>query len=217
MGRKHPNELKLKKQQRMRRAYLKPYSASQVHVPQQIDKSKVPASAEGIFDYRQRGKGFFDPYWDAIFPGVMKRFEHRLLDSKQSNSEWRSTPTEAKATVKSSGLPYPNQGEDNKLNGKKYAMTRAEEERIVDMLADEADSFLTIRQGGITKTRLTWMFNRKKTRNFFVETCLHPSGGYIRKSMVYCAEERAMFAFKNNRIEWDSIVPLTVDPEPPSG
>lgn len=177
MGRKHPNELKLKKQKRMRRAYLKPYSASRVHVPQQIDKSKVPESAEGIFDYRQRGKGFFDPYWEAIFPHRGWRGKERL-----------------------------------------HAIARAEEERVIDMLADEADSFLTLREGGITKTRLTWMFNRKKTRNFFVLTCLHPSGMYIQKSMVYCAEERAMFAFKNNRIEWLERVPLaTQDPEPPSG
>lgn len=206
MARQHPNVLKAKKQKRMRRAYLKPYSASQVHVPQQIDKSKVPASAEGIFDYRQRGKGFFDPYWDAVFPGVKR------------DSQWRSTPTEAKAIVKSSGLPYPNQGEDDRLNGRKYCMTRAEEERIVDMLADEADEFLTVREGGITKTRLTWMFNRKKTRNFFVLTCLHPSGMYVKKSMVYCAEERAMFALKNNRIEWLEHLPLaTQEPDPPSG
>lgn len=177
MGRKHPNILKAAKQKRMRRAYLKPYSASQVHVPQQIDKSKVPLSAEGIFDYRQRGKGFFDPYWDAVFPGR------------------KSLSVE-----------------------KKYAMKREEEERIVDMLADEADSFLTLREGGITKTRLTWMFNRKKTRNFFVLTCLHPSGGFIKKSMVYCAEERAMFAFHNNRIEWLEHIPLaTQEPDAPSG
>lgn len=177
MGRKHPNELKLKKQQRMRRAYLKPYAANQVHVPQQIDKTQVPQSAEGIFDYRQRGKGFFDAYWDAVFPG------------RKSVSQER-----------------------------KIALTRASEERMIDMLADEADSFLTIREGGITKTRLTWMFNRKKTRNFFVETCLHPSGMYIKKSMVYCAEERAMFAFKNNRIEWLEHIPLaTQEPDSPSG
>lgn len=180
MGRQHPNVLKAKKQKRMRRAYLNEFN--RIAVPRRISQNTPAPSNDamdysGMYEYRKRGKGFYDPYWDALFPG-----------KKNVSIE------------------------------KKYCMTRAEEERVINMLADEADNFLTVREGGITKTRVTWMFNRKKTRNFFVETCTHPSGMYIKKSMVYCAEERAIFAFKNNRIEWEELVPLAVDePDPPSG
>lgn len=67
MGRQSSNQIKVKKQKRMRRAYLKQYFGV-IKVGQAIDKSKVPRGMEGIVDYRQRGNTYWDAYLEAKFP-----------------------------------------------------------------------------------------------------------------------------------------------------
>lgn len=81
MARTHPNVLKVKKQGRMRRAYLKSYFGL-IKVGQSIDKTKVPRGAEGIFDYRQRGNLFWDDYLEKKFPsrGRISVERYRVLD-----------------------------------------------------------------------------------------------------------------------------------------
>jgi hypothetical protein len=64
MGKIHPNVLKLKKQQRMRRAYLKPYSAAMVKVPMSNSKAHIPEDAQALFDYRGRAYGYFLDLFD---------------------------------------------------------------------------------------------------------------------------------------------------------
>lgn len=64
MGRKHANELKLSKQKRMRRAYLKPYSAAMVKVPRSNSKDHIPEDARALFDYRGRAYGYFLDLFD---------------------------------------------------------------------------------------------------------------------------------------------------------
>lgn len=200
--------LKMQKQQRMRRAYLKPYSGL-MKVPQSVDKTKVPESAEGIFDYRKRGNTSpYDPYFDALFPGV-KRI-----------SSWKSAAINAKhQTSRQTGDPIPQEGEDGRLNGRAYCLCRADEERIIDMLlADEADNYVTVREGGITKTRITMMYNNKYSHIYFIETCTHPSAMYVRWSIVYGDKDRALFALDYNRIVWIEIFHLSsTEPDPPSG
>lgn len=66
MGRQTANQLKVKKQARMRRAYLKHYSGM-IKVGQTVDKSKVPRGAEGIIDYRHRG----NTYWDTVVENIL--------------------------------------------------------------------------------------------------------------------------------------------------
>lgn len=168
--------LKATKQKRMKRAYLKEYFGL-IKVPQSVDKSKVPLNAEGIFDYRYRGNTpAYDPYLDAIFPGV-----------KQLSPE------------------------------KQRCMRMANSERVIAMLASPADSFVTVREGGITKTRTTMMYNSDYSHCYFTETCTHPTNSYIKKSMVYGSRERAYFALEH-KIVWLERIELASDqPDSPSG
>lgn len=84
MARRHPNVIKVKKQARMRRAYLKQYFGM-IKVGQAIDKSKVPRGAEGIVDYRQRGNTYWDTYLDSKFPSrgmISKERQEAIRKSK---------------------------------------------------------------------------------------------------------------------------------------
>ena len=36
---------------------------------QSVDRSKIPEQFQGICDYRERAKGFLDPYLEALFTG----------------------------------------------------------------------------------------------------------------------------------------------------
>lgn len=67
MARLHPNVHKFRKQTRMRRAYLKPFSAGLVKVPRSVGKADVPEPMEALFDYRGRGGTYWDNTLDRIF------------------------------------------------------------------------------------------------------------------------------------------------------
>lgn len=66
MARLHPNVLKIRKQSRMRRAYLKHYT-SEIKVPRRVGKSDVPDNMQALFDYRGRGTTYWDTTLDRIF------------------------------------------------------------------------------------------------------------------------------------------------------
>lgn len=71
MGRLHPNVIKVRKQKRMRRAYLKPYSAEFIKVSRNINKD-TPVRVDGLdysamYDYRSRGNSYWDTELDKIF------------------------------------------------------------------------------------------------------------------------------------------------------
>lgn len=70
MARTHPNVLKARKQRREgRRAYLTSVY-SLIHVPRSVGKAHVPEDAQALFAYRDRGLSVYDPWLEAIFPGV---------------------------------------------------------------------------------------------------------------------------------------------------
>jgi hypothetical protein len=46
-------------------------------VHQSVDRSKVPAEFQGLFEYRTRAKGLLDPYLEAIFPGSTRAASQR--------------------------------------------------------------------------------------------------------------------------------------------
>jgi len=81
--------LKASKQKRMRRAYLKTYSASIIHVGQSIDKSKIPRGAEGVFDYRQRGNTYWEPFLERKFPsrGMISKERQLVLEQLAKATE----------------------------------------------------------------------------------------------------------------------------------
>src|SRR5258708_23507893 len=88
MARPHPNQLKLRKQQRQgRRAYLT-RDFSLIKVPRRITTSHIPESSQKLFDYRGRGSTTgFDPFLDAIFPGVKQESTERKFALECSEEE----------------------------------------------------------------------------------------------------------------------------------
>jgi hypothetical protein len=41
-----------------------------MHVPRSVGKAHIPEDAQPLFNYRDRALGCYDPWLDAIFPGV---------------------------------------------------------------------------------------------------------------------------------------------------
>lgn len=169
MGRKSANSLKVAKQRRQgRRAYLTSVY-SLIRVPRSVGKSDIPEDAVGLFDYRSRGNSSYDPYLNAIFPGI-----------KTTSAE------------------------------RKFSIDRSEEERLVGLLEHpDVCDYVTLRKGGITKTRLTFVFNRGCTSCFFLEVCAVPGNSYVMKSKLYGSRDRAMFDLEHKRVTWLECLPLT--------
>lgn len=83
MGRLHPNVLKVRKQTRMRRAYLRGTDiASEIKVKRRIGTGDIPEEHVDYFAYRRRGNTFWDPYLEAKFPsrGQISRERYAVLD-----------------------------------------------------------------------------------------------------------------------------------------
>lgn len=169
MARRHPNVLKVSKQRRQgRRAYLTSVY-SLIKVPRSIDTANIPEDARALFSYRDRGNSYYDPYLNAIFPGVQRTSIER-----------------------------------------KFSIDRMEEEKLIALLEHpDVCDYVTLRAGGITKTRLTFVFNRGCTSCFFLEVCYHPGNSYVMKSKLYGSRERAMFDLDHKRITWLEHLPLT--------
>lgn len=194
MGRVPPNVLKLRKQNRQGpRAYLNRFN--QMHVPRSVGKSGIPEDAKPLFDYRERAKGFFDPTFDRLFP-IHPRAKF------QQTAEWSSEHVDPK---------FPdivkNVGE---RNGRRWALSLAEQERVVAAVEDpDVCDCYTVAQGGITKTRLTLVYNLRKTRCYFIEVAARRNGAsYMMKSQVYGAEDSALFAYRHKRINWQECILL---------
>jgi hypothetical protein len=214
MGRPHPNVAKLRKQRRdgTRRAHLKRFSSEMVKVPQTNSLNHIPEDALGL--YQRNGnkiKMAPDPYLEALFPG-----------RKPKASDWRELYPEAKGTkVLPDGTIVPILREEH--NGRKVALTLAEEQRVLQMISDHgelesADKWITVYEGRITKTRITMVYNAKRTLVYFLETCLHPGGAYIRKSLTEYgqgAEQRAWLSVTNRKYVW--IERIDLHPELPPG
>lgn len=190
MGRIPPNVLKLRKQKRQgRRAYLSRYN--EMYVPRSVGKSGIPEDAKALFDYRERAKGFFDPVFDRLFPAFPSK-----------PSDWSSEGANPK---------FPEILENiGERNGRRWALELAEQERIINSIADPevCDSY-TVAEGGITRTRLTLVYNMRKTRLYFIEVAARDNGAsYLMKSMVYGAEDNALTAYRLKRITWLECLPL---------
>jgi len=173
MGRLHPNVLKVRKQKRQgRRAWFKDYGGA-VHVPRSVGKSDIPDDAQALFNYRDRGNTTaFDPFLNAIFPGV------------------KSTSVE-----------------------RKFALTRADEEKLIDRLSqDDFCDFVTLKDTPKLQTRLTYIFNRKKTRFFFVEVWYAEEASFLRISKEYGERDNQIFNFSHFNtgfIRWVEVLPIT--------
>lgn len=69
MARPKANDLKLKKQKRMRRAYLKGYDmGTMIRVQRRVGTGDIPENHLGYFNYRARGNSYWDEYLEAKFP-----------------------------------------------------------------------------------------------------------------------------------------------------
>src|SRR6185369_4395763 len=173
MGRLHPNVLKLRKQKRQGpRAWFKDYGGA-IHVPRSVGKSSIPDDAQALFNYRDRGNtAAFDPFLDAIFPGV-----------KQTSLR------------------------------RKFALERADEEKLIHRISgDDFCDFITIRDNKRLQSRLTYIFNRKKTRFFFIEVWYAEGASFIRISKEYGERDSAIFDIHNLNIgfiRWVEVLPLT--------
>lgn len=107
MARLHPNVLKIRKQSRMRRAYLKHYT-SEIKVPRRVGKSDVPDNMQALFDYRGRGTTYWDTTLDRIF-GFHKNnpvmfSKERLAAIKRLNELTSEVAPECNVTVKKGGI-----------------------------------------------------------------------------------------------------------------
>lgn len=195
MGRVPPNVLKLRKQKRKgSRAYLNRFNS--IHVPRSVGKSGIPEDAKPLFDYRERAKGFFDPVFDRLFPSWPSK-----------PSDWSSEHASDKILDKD-GNPIPELV--GVRNGRKWALELAEQQKVIATIQDdEACDSYTVAEGGITKTRLTLVYNIRKTRFYFIEVAARDNGAsYMMKSIVYGAEDRALFAYRHRNISWLECVPL---------
>lgn len=69
MARMKQNDIKLKKQKRMRRAYLKGYDmGTMIRVQRRVGTGDIPEQHLGYFNYRARGNSYWDEYLEAKFP-----------------------------------------------------------------------------------------------------------------------------------------------------
>lgn len=92
---------------------------------------------------------------------------------------------------------------------RKYAISRSDEEKLLALVADQdVCDFLTMPCGKLLNFRMTYVFNRQKTRCYFLEVHTEEHGGYVMKSKVYGGEDRAMFDYNHKRISWHEHLSL---------
>lgn len=115
---------------------------------------------------------------------------------------------------------YDDWGEDHWLNtifpgvnsesiGRKFSVSRAEEEKLLAWTEDEElCDYFTMPCGVLLKFRMTFVYNRPKTKCYFIEVHAEEHGGYALRSKEYGSEERAMFDYKHHRISWHEHLPL---------
>lgn len=196
MARLHPNVLKHRRQKRQgRRAYLTSVY-SLIKVPRVISTSGIPEDSQALFDYRKRGNTTgFDPFLDAIFPGVTPKA-----------SEWKSQFL-SKYLDKETGEAIADLPDE--MNGRKFALERSEEEKLIALIEDpDVCDYVTLTESKLQRKRMTFVFNRKQDRCFFIEVSYDASNSFAMKSKVYGSRDRAMFDFKHKRISWHEFVPL---------
>ena len=196
---RNPNILKAQKQRRKgRRAWFNDYGGA-IHVPRSVGKSFIPDDAQALFNYRDRAKGTFDPFLEAIFP--TRHFP--------APSDWKSEGADPKATYPDGQPIVTNAGE---RNGRRFALERADEERLVDRLAqDDLCDFVTLRDNKKLQCRLTYVFNRKKTKFFFIEAWYAEGASFIRISKEYKELDNKLFdfsCFNSKTIHWQEVLPL---------
>lgn len=167
---RNPNVFKAQKQRaKGRRAYLTS-QYSLIPVPRSVGKGWIPEDSQALFNYRDRGASTYDPYLNAIFPGVKRTSEER-----------------------------------------KFCLSRAEEEGLIAALeVEDVCDFITVKkETSIQQTRITFVFNRKCTKCFFVEINYRGEHSYGMRSIIYTDKERAMTAFRRKEISWMDFLPLS--------
>jgi hypothetical protein len=96
---------------------------------------------------------------------------------------------------------------------RKFALDRADEEKIVDRLSTDAFcDFVTLKDNKRLQSRLTYIFNRKKTHFFFVEAWYAEGASFVRISKEYVEKDKILFDFGNFNpgiISWREVLPIT--------
>lgn len=110
---RNANIIKVKKQSRMRRAYLKGHDmGSMIKVQRRISTADIPEKDLGYFAYRQRGNSYWDAYLEAKFPSrgmISKQRQEALRKSRlefvdKLNCLTLETPVEMRVLVRRGGI-----------------------------------------------------------------------------------------------------------------
>lgn len=113
MARRNPNVLKVKKQARMRRAYLKGHDmGTMIKVSRRISTADIPEKDQGYFNYRARGNTYWDAYLEVKFPSrgmISKERQEALRKARLElvntlNCLTLETPVEQRVLVKEGGI-----------------------------------------------------------------------------------------------------------------
>lgn len=99
MARRHPNELKLKKQ-RMKRAYLNSYNG--IRVSRSVGKGHIPESSQALFDYRARGSTYWEDFFHKNQPLMLSKDRAECIRRARAATEGVSP--ECNVVVKRGGI-----------------------------------------------------------------------------------------------------------------
>jgi len=166
-----------------------------MYVPRSVGKAHIPQGAKPLFDYRERvvtpGRISFI---NSIFPDISREAARKLVDG-YNNMVNQGNDREIKRAAGRSML--------------RVHLNDADMQKLIETVEDDevCDSY-TVAQGGITKTRLTLIYNLRKTRCYFIEVAYRGDASYMMKSQVYGAEDRALFAYHHKQIVWLECLPL---------
>lgn len=173
VARKSANELKVKKQARMRRAYLKPYDiAAEIKVKRRIGTNDIPEEHIDYFKYRRRGNTFWDPYLEAKFPsrGMVSKEKQSAIDRMREEERGKVSKTLAEW----SELVL----EEMNVVVHRGAITKTVIRLFFDSTSDGKFCFFT--------------------KEDYVDMCIYKSIPFHGAG----ARERAYFALEHKRIDW---------------
>lgn len=100
MGRQHPNVLKVRKQSRMRRAYLRQFN--DIKVPRNVGLGDIPEDQRAYFYYRRRGNTYWDDFFHTNMPTMLSK--ERLAAITRANELTKDLSPECNVIVYRGGI-----------------------------------------------------------------------------------------------------------------
>lgn len=195
MGRQHPNILKIKKRRHKERRYYIDSKFNGIHVPRTVGQTTKPEVMAAVgFTQRFPRADQWDIWMNSVFLPDMDPV-------KGMKENWKYDAKEARDASNSGGKGWK----------RRYALSRAEEERVQELLEhEEAHNCITVKDSRLLCSRLTFLHNSKYTHCYFIETFYRPDGrSYMMKSVVYEGRDRAYFKMHHpSQIDWVEHVPL---------